>query len=113
MSSIAGTSRSVEGRMTMCLAASTMPADPGFKAKACAPTPISKLRRLAADRRNLFAHDVRVEADRAVRLDLAVDALDLGFEARKQIGAALEHFQIVEHGLRPLGQTLARHDRAD
>ena len=35
-----------------------------------------------------LAHDVGVEADRPVRVDVAEDALDLGLEAREQVGAS-------------------------
>src|SRR5229473_6077349 len=58
----------------------------------------------------LFAHHIGVESDHAVLCGLPIDSLDLDFEARKQIGAALEHFQIVQHWARALVEPLARDD---
>src|SRR5215470_593881 len=62
---------------------------------------------------DLFGDHVGVKPDAAVLVDLAVDALDLDLEAREGIEALLEHQQVVDHRLGPLGEPLARHDGGD
>src|SRR5665647_3610513 len=61
----------------------------------------------------LFAHHIGVESERAVLFGLPIDSLDLDVEAWKQIGAPLEHFQIVQHRARALVEPLARDDGGD
>src|SRR5262245_51229998 len=68
---------------------------------------------LSASIRALFASHIGVETDVAVRFDFAVNALDLDVETGKRIETRFEHLEIVDHGLRSLGDPLARHDRCD
>src|SRR5579883_1581431 len=62
---------------------------------------------------DLFGDHVGVKPDAAVLLDLAVDALDLDLEAREGVEALLEHQQVVDHRLGPLGEPFAGHDGGD
>src|SRR6476659_3605209 len=62
---------------------------------------------------DLFGDHVGVKPDAAVLLDLPIDSLDLDLEAREGVEALLEHQQVVDHRLRPLGEPLARHDGGD
>ena len=61
----------------------------------------------------IFPHHIGVKSNRAVLFGFPINPLNLGIEARKQIGAALEHFQIVQHRARALVEPLARHDGGD
>src|ERR1700676_5105286 len=60
-----------------------------------------------------FGNHIGVQPDAAGRIDFPVDALNLELEAGKSIEAGFEHFEIVDHGTCPFGETLARHDRGD
>ena len=46
-------------------------------------------------------------------IDFLVDALDFDVEAGEGVEAGFEHFEIVDHRLRPLGQSFARNDGGD
>src|ERR1700761_1119027 len=95
MPSMAATSSSFDGR--------SMIGDVG--AAVCFSTIVILVRSLL--------HHVGVETDRSVWLDLAVKALHLRFEARKQIGTLFEHLEVVQHRLGLRTETFARHDRRD
>src|SRR5208283_4242347 len=63
--------------------------------------------------RAVFLDDIGPEPHAAVRLGFAIDALDFGLEPGEQVGGLLEDAQIRDHGLRRLGQPLARNDGRD
>src|SRR6202044_1205197 len=60
-----------------------------------------------------LADDVSIKSNRSRFVDLAIEALGLGLEAREHVGALLEHLEIFDHWLGPLGQPFARNDGRD
>src|ERR1700691_4287244 len=60
-----------------------------------------------------LANHVGIKSDRPGSVDLAIEALDLGFEAREHVGAALEHLEIFDHWPGPLAEPFAGNDGRD
>src|ERR1700727_3266633 len=60
-----------------------------------------------------LADHISIKPNRSRGVDLAIEPLHLGFEAREHVGALLEHLEIFDHRPRPLGQPFAGNDGRD
>src|SRR5258708_10205260 len=60
-----------------------------------------------------LADHISIKPNRSRGVDLAIEPLNLGFEARKHVGALLEHLEIFDHRARSLGQPFTRNDGRD
>src|SRR5208337_2777702 len=112
MASIAGTSPSREFRTEIGIASAGT--GRGSGAAELGSAPMAKPgESLPDDTGESLPDDISIEPNGARSVCLAVESLDFRLEAREDVGALLEHLEIVDHRPGALIEAFARHDGRD